>query len=295
MKPSPYQIAAFTHAARERSFSKAAAVLGVTQSSITQHVANLEKVMGAQLFVRRREGLELTRAARELFEISDRLRTLEQLIEEKVEDYGAVSTGHLRIVANAPRPAMPVIARYLADYPQVQIEFTLLHWSGAMRQLREREVDIAVIVEPEHTDGLTMQRIGSTRYQANVRRDHPLARRKRLSLRELVDRTVILPEDGSLTQRVFNAKAAEYGLAFSRLIKTTTFPVVKEAVLDGVGVGLLLEGSQYPSSELTAIDIDEMPERYGNFLVTPTDKRDLRLVKSFCDVASDVMDSIGHA
>jgi len=92
MRPSPYQIAAFTHAARERSFSRAATVLGVTQSSITQHVANLEKVMGVQLFVRRREGLELTRAARELFEISDRLRTLEQLIAEKIDDYGEVST-----------------------------------------------------------------------------------------------------------------------------------------------------------------------------------------------------------
>ena len=84
MKTNPYQISAFTHAAREGSFTRAAENLGVTQSSITQHVAKLERTMGTQLFVRRRDGLELTRAGHELFAVSDRLRTLEQLIEEKV-------------------------------------------------------------------------------------------------------------------------------------------------------------------------------------------------------------------
>ena len=57
--PSPYQIKAFTHVAREGSFSLAAKVLGVTQSSVTQHVGKLETVMGTQLFIRRRGALEL--------------------------------------------------------------------------------------------------------------------------------------------------------------------------------------------------------------------------------------------
>lgn len=287
MKPSPYQISAFTHAARERSFSKAAAVLGVTQSSVTQHVAKLERIVGAQLFLRRREGLELTRAGRELFEISDRLRTLEQLIEEKIDDYGALSTGHLRIIANAPRPALPIISGYLALYPQVQIEFTLFGWKAVMDQLREREVDIAIIVEPEFSEGLYTREIGVTRYKAFVSPDHPLADRRSISLRDLRQEVIILPEDGSLTQRVVKAKAAKLGFAFSRLIKTATFPVVKEAVLHGVGVGFMLEGGQFPSSNLITIDVEEMPELYRICLVTPSDKRDLRLVKSFCEVAAD--------
>jgi len=287
MKPSPYQISAFTHAARERSFSKAAAVLGVTQSSVTQHVAKLERVVGAQLFLRRRGGLELTSAGRELFEISDRLRTLEQLIEEKIDDYGALSTGHLRIIANAPRPALPIISGYLALYPQVQIEFTLFGWKAVMDQLREREVDIAIIVEPEVSEGLYTREIGTTRYKAFVSPDHHLADRRSISLRDLRQEVVILPEDGSLTQRVVKAKAAKLGFTFSRMIKTATFPVVKEAVLHGVGVGFMLEGGQFPSSNLVTIDVEEMPERYRVCLVTPSDKRDLRLVKSFCEVAAD--------
>lgn len=287
MRPSPYQITAFTHAARERSFSKAAAVLGVTQSSITQHVAKLERLMGTQLFIRRREGLEMTRAGRELFAISDRLRTLEQLVEEKIEDYGELSAGDLRIIANAPRPALPAIARYTALYPQVKIEFSLCSWTVAMQQLREREVEVAIIVAPESSDDLYQREIGETRYKAFVSKAHPLAGRRSLSLTELAEQPIIVPEDGSLTQMLMREKATELGITYSRLITTKSFPVVKEAILHGVGIGMMLEDGQYPSDNLVAIDVEEMPEVYSVCLVTPSDKRDLRLVKSFLDVAVD--------
>ena len=64
--------------------------------------------------------------------------------------------------------------------------------------------------------------------------------------------------------------------------------LVKEAVLHGVGIGLLLDDSMSPSSDLVAIDIAEMGETYTNCLVTPNDKRELRFVRSFIDVACEV-------
>ncbi|HUC66686.1 MAG TPA: LysR family transcriptional regulator [Stellaceae bacterium] len=289
MKPSPYQITAFTLAAREGSFTRAAERLGVTQSSITQHVAKLERIMGTQLFVRRRDGLELTRAGRELFAVSDRLRTLEQLIEEKVGSYGEFATGHLTVIANAPCPAMPVIARYTALYPRVQIKFTLVSWAVAMQQLHEREADIAIVTQPDIDDQLYSLPVETTRYRAYVRRGHPLAGRKRVSLRDLADQIVIVPEDGSLTQRLLHRKCAELGVKLTSLLKTTTFPLVKEAVLHGVGVGLLLDDSMFPSTNLVALDIAEMQETYTNCLVTPADKRELRFVRSFIDVAGEVL------
>jgi LysR family transcriptional regulator, low CO2-responsive transcriptional regulator len=289
MKPSPYQIAAFTHAARERSFSRAAERLGVTQSSVTQHVAKLELIMGARLFVRRRNGLELTRAGRELFAVSDRLRTLEQLIEEKVGNYSEIAAGHLSVIANAPRPAMPVIARYSALYPRVQIDFTLVSWTLAMQQMHERTADVAIVTQPEADDLLYSLPLAVTRYRAHVCRRHPFAGRKRLSLCDLSSETVIVPEDGSLTQRLLHQKCCELGIALPNLLKTTTFPLVKEAVLHGVGIGLLLDDSMSPSSDLVAIDIAEMGESYTNCLVTPNDKRELRFVRSFIDVACQVL------
>ena len=285
MKPSPYQIAAFTEVARERSFSQAAQNLGVTQSSVTQHIAKLEKRMGTLLFVRRRDGVELTQSARDLFEVSDRLRTLEQLVAEKIASYGDLSAGHLTLIANAPRPVMPVMAAFARVYPQVQVEFSLYDWTTAMAKLRAREVDIAIVTQPDPIEGARVIELDRTRYMAHLRRDHPLAGRGRIRLSDLADERVILPEDGSLTQRVVRAKADIHGVSFSRVVKTATFPLVKEAVLHGIGIGILLENSLYPSSQLTTVEIVEMPETYQHCLISPPDKGDLRLVQSFVDIA----------
>lgn len=284
MKPNHHQVTAFTYACREGSFSRAAQRLGVTQSSITQHVAKLEKTMGTQLFIRRRDGLELTSAGRDLFALTEQMAALEQRIQEKVQDFAALEDGHLRIIANAPRPILPVIAAYNRRYPKVRIDFTLFDWTSAMSLLRDFGVDIALITEPALTDNLFGMPAGETCYKAHLLAGHPLATREAISLSDLVNETVIVPEHGSLTLREFQKAQARSGVVLSRIMRTTTFPVVKEAVLHGAGIGILLDGCLYPSPEIVAVPITELPQTYRNYLVTPMHKRHLRLIESFIEV-----------
>jgi len=291
--PSPYQVKAFTFAAREGSISGAAQALGVTQSSVTQHIAKLEARMGTQLFIRRRSGLELTRAGQELFAVSDRLATMEQLVNEKVSDYSALTDGHIRLIANAPRPAMPIIAQYGRLYPRVQIDFTLYNWTTAMTLLAERQVDIAIVTDPGESPSLYTRELRRSTYKAHMPKSHPLARRRTISLTDLQQETLVLPEDGSLTQKVARAKFRENNLDLPRILRTTTFPMVKEAILHNLGIGLLLENSLYPSDKLAAIPVTEMPEEYRDFIAIPADKRELRLIRSFLDVAVEVRASGG--
>lgn len=285
MKVSPYQIAAFTHAARERSFSRAAVVLGVTQSSVTQHVARLEQAMGTKLFVRRRSGLDLTSAARELFALSDRIRILEQLVNEKIGAYGELTAGHLSIIANAPRPAMPIIAAFCRLYPKVGITFSLYSWAAAVELLHSREVDVAIIADPPASTDLFALELVSSRLVAIGRADTSVMRKSRLRLADLADEPLILPEDGSLTQRVVLAKAQKLGLSLNRIIKMTTYPVVKEAVLHDVGTGIALQDSFFPSHQLMERPLLDMPETYRTCIVTPADKRDLRFIRTFIEFA----------
>jgi DNA-binding transcriptional LysR family regulator len=95
----------------------------------------------------------------------------------------------------------------------------------------------------------------------------------------------VLPEDGSFTQEIVNRKAFEAAITLHRVIKMTTYPVAKEAILHGVGVGLMLHDSQYPSSQLVTRPVAELDDVFRVYLVTPSDKRELRLVRSFREVA----------
>ncbi len=285
MRISPQQIEAFTYAARERSFSRAANVLGVTQSAVTQHVGKLERMMGVQLFVRKRSGLELTRPAKELFVLSDRMCTIEQLIAERLQSYSALSTGHLRIIANAPLPAMPLIAAYRERYPDVNVEFGLYSWTLAMNMVRERAIDIAIITEPDHIEGMFSQELESTQYTAYMKRSHALANRRPLSLHDLINETVVLPEAGSLTQKVIHERTAALGIELKRVMTMLTFPVVKEAVMHGIGIGILLDNSFSPSSYLVTRPIKELEDVFRTYMVAPADKSDLHFVRSFIEIA----------
>ncbi len=292
MKYSPFQVQAFTHAARAGSFSRAASRLGVTQSAVSQHVGKLEQSIGSRLFVRRRDGLELTHAGRELYGLCDRLVDAEQLVEEKIQAFSNLDEGELTIVATATRPAMSIISAYVRKYPKVKITFALQSWTRCMEAMGDKSADIAVVTEPERQDALVQRPLNQTQYVAYLNTEHPLAKRRQLSLSELAGETVILPEDGSLTQKIVAGKLQEYGFDFPRVIKTTTFLVLKEAVLHGVGAGLFLRDSHYPSEFVAFVPIKEMPETYTNYLVLHEDKQDLRLLSSFIDVTDGMVSEL---
>ncbi|NOR29503.1 MAG: LysR family transcriptional regulator [Sulfitobacter sp.] len=284
LRPNPYQLTAFSHVVREGSVTDAARKLGVSQSAVTQHLQKLEALVGGKLITRNRDGQTLTRTGQEIFELAERHVSLERLIAERLAGYATLDSGHLTIIANAPVPALSLIARFNKQWPNVQIDFTLYDWTTAIEMLRNHQADIALIFEPTHSTEWTIYQIGRKRYVLYVPADHPLATRNTVSLADLSDQTLLLPEQGSLTQRVVAKALSKYNLDVRRKIKTTTFPVMKEAILQGAGVGLFLEDSTAETHALVSIPIDEMPETYRNCVVVPNDKHDFRLVQSFLSV-----------
>lgn len=288
MQFNPHQFKAFAHVVRAGSLSGAAKVLGVSQSAVTQHIANLEEAVGMRLLVRRREGVTLTAAGQEFHDLADRYATLEAVISERMSGYGDLTAGHLRIIANAPQPALRLIARYAAAYRDVDIDFSLFDWSTAMEMLQGQETDIGIVTDPTPRNDWHIEPIVKARYVLYARTDHLLASARAVSLDVLRGETLLLPETGSLTQRVVSSALQRCGVRPRRMVKTTTFPVMKEAILEGLGVGIFLQDSAQEEVRLVQIPITELKEAHQTCLVVPKHKRDLRLTRSFLDVAAEM-------
>ena len=287
-RPSPHQISAFAHTVREGSVTGAAKVLGVSQSAVSQHLAKLEQKVGGALMWPAREGIELTALGRELFELADRFLSIEQLIAEKFSDLEQIKRGNLQIIANAPQPALKLIAAYTEAYPDVSIDFSLFDWTSATQMLRERKADIGIITAPRDSDEFVSIELCQPRYVLYVSDRHALADLARVSLAELADERFLLPEHGSLTRRVVQRALARHGLALNRVTTTATFPVMRDAILQGVGVGPFLERSVAEETGLRALPIDEMPETYSTCLVAHKDRIGLRLINSFVATSGTV-------
>lgn len=286
MRVNHHQFVAFAYVVREGSFSAAAARLGVTQSAITQHVTKLEKQVGSQLLLRSREGIALTRTGQDLYDLADRLVTLDSSIRERLEGYEAMARGHLKIIANAPLPALRAISQFRMAYPDVEIDFALYGWTTATRLLRERRADVGLITDAPKIDDWERIPVQKTRYVAYLLPSSPLAHREILSFEDLQQETVILPESGSLTERVVREAEAKQGIQLQRTIKMTTFPLMCEAVFQGAGIAIFLGNSGLISRGLREVPIVELSETHETAVVAPKDRAGLRLVKAFIDTAS---------
>lgn len=119
------ELAAFVVVARERSFTRAAAKLGVSQSALSQTVRGLEERLGLRLLTRTTRSVSPTEAGARLFD------TLAPRFEEITQELAALSAlrdkpaGTIRISAGE-HPAVtvlqPALQKFLPDHPDIKVE-----------------------------------------------------------------------------------------------------------------------------------------------------------------------------
>jgi len=118
---------AFAAIARRRSFRRAALDRGVSASTLSQTLRDLEARLGVRLLNRTTRSVALTEAgARLLEQLSPALAEITQALDQ-VRDAGDRPRGRVRI--NAPEPAVelvlaPLVAPFLAAHPEVELEIT---------------------------------------------------------------------------------------------------------------------------------------------------------------------------
>ena len=286
MRANHHQFVAFAYVVREGSFSAAAIRLGVTQSAVTQHVAKLEKQVGSQLLMRSRDGVALTRTGQEFYDLADRLVALDTSISERMEGFESMARGYIKIIANAPLPALRAISQFRKSHPDVEIDFALYGWATATRLLRERRADVGLITDPPLMEDWERVPVQKTRYVAYLLPSSPLAQREMLHFEDLRQETVILPENGSLTERVVREAQAKHGIQLQRTITISTFPLMCEAVLQGAGIAIFLGNSGLISRGLVEVPVAELSKTHETAVVAPKDRARLRLVKAFIDTTA---------
>jgi len=84
---------------------------------------------------------------------------------------------------------------------------------------------------------------------------------------------------------VIEKKLKHNALSASRTIMMTTFPVMCEAVLQGIGNALFLDRSSLRQDGLSEIPVIELPETYETWLVSTKDSVSLGLVSEFSAAA----------
>jgi DNA-binding transcriptional LysR family regulator len=119
---------AFLAVARERSFTRAAAQLGVSQSALSHTVRGLEERLGVRLLTRTTRSVAPTQAGERLLQtVGPRLEGIEVELEA-LSEFREKPAGTIRITAgdHATETILwPKLTKFLPDYPDIKVEITL--------------------------------------------------------------------------------------------------------------------------------------------------------------------------
>lgn len=251
------------------SVGGAAANLGFTSATVSQHIIALQRSVGLPLYERRGRGIEPTAVGVRLADASAEVFASARRLEAFVEDLHAGPAPRLSLgsFASAARAWLPgVVADLTHEFPDVQWEIDI-HTPDSEPGYRTRDIE----VDDEVPDELPLDLTGYRRrelaldtYVAALSADHPLSGRSEVRAVELRDERWI---DHDMHDRASGRviRGACHAAGFEpRYVATSDDHTVALAMVGaGVGITMLptLAKGDVPSHVRTVPLVDPVPER----------------------------------
>ena len=269
-------LAAFAVVAEERSFTRAAARLGVSPSALSHTMRRLEEKLGVQLLARSTRSVSTTQAGERLLA---RLNPAISEISSAVEQLGELSgrpSGHIRISAPgeaARRVIAPALPMFVEVYPDIVVEVLI---EQAFTNIVERRLDAGIrlgeslekdVVAVPVSGPLRMAVIASPAYLKR----HGVPKTPR-DLRSHRCINLRLASAGTIYKWEFERGAEKMDIAVDGPLIFDAGGMVVDAALAGVGLGYVLEDrvlDDFKSGALVRLLADWCPPFPGFYLYYP--------------------------
>lgn len=201
------QLKYFVTVAKTLSFSEASRRLYITQGTISQQIQQLENEIGASLFDRNRHSVVLTEAGEELLPLA--IQTIEdsEVCSNRMRDLKGALTGTLRIGTTHSFSALltDTVRKFIGEHPGVRLKIQSETATDLLEKLRDRELDLALAFKPSTAyEELESEPLFRNTLSAVMRKDHPLASNKFLTLEDLESHRIVLPGKGLQARRAFD-------------------------------------------------------------------------------------------
>jgi DNA-binding transcriptional LysR family regulator len=234
---------AFLAVSEQRSFSKAAGFLHITQPAVSKRIQSLESELGVRLFDRVGKRIYLTdagnllqpRAESLLREMTDTRRLLRNLNRE-VEGVLSLATSHH---VGLHRLA-PVLKTFAQRYPEVRLDIRFEDSEAAHELVRRAESELAIVtLDPQGDAELEYEQLWDDPLCFVVAPEHPLAEAGPATLKELARHPVIMPGLATYTGRIVAEVFADARIELNPAMSTNYLETISMLVSTGLGWSVL--------------------------------------------------------
>ena len=234
------QLQIFASVAKLESVSRASELLSLSQSATSTGLAEIEKQFDTPLFDRVGKSLRLNDLGRRLLpqavDLLDRAKGIEDLLMGR-KGYGNLSIGATLTIGNYL--ATLIAANFLQSYPESGLKLSVKNTSAIVDGLLQFELDLGLIEGFCAHPDLHVGPWSEDELVVFCSPEHPLAYKKKVTLKELMEQPWIMREKGSGTRELIDQVLASHNAYPNIKLELEHTEAIKRAVESGLGLGCI--------------------------------------------------------
>lgn len=185
----------FTALADELHFGRAAERLFVTQSALSQGIRSMERLLGADLFVRSKQGVRLTDSGKILLGEATCILQRSERITRTIRESACGGFGRIRVLYSRSGVHLgqrKLVEEFRSAHPGVEV-VTIAGWAAHnISELRSRKADVAFVRTPPSLPDIDCRIIGEEELMAVLPAGSPLAAVDRVTREEFRAQPVVM-------------------------------------------------------------------------------------------------------
>ena len=263
------QLECFCAVARTGSFTRAADDLGVSQPSLSEHIAKLELGLGAPLFERLNRRIELTPLGEAILGRAQALLDDADALPDHFERAREGVRGSLRVGAIPtilPYFLTPLLKGFLERYPDVDLHVREGTTAELVEQVLGGMMDVAVVSLPVEGADLVMKELFREPLYLAVPEDHPLAAASSVQLRRVSQERLLILKDGHCLREETLALCDRARTRFTAQFEADQFLTIFELIRAGFGVSVVPEMGRRLSTGCRLIELDPKAMRRVGYI-----------------------------
>jgi DNA-binding transcriptional LysR family regulator len=250
--------------ATEKSFTKAAALLYLSQPSLSKQIKILEKNLDILLINRENSKISLTENGKVFLQYSERILALceescRALIDLKSGERGNLNVGASQTIGTYLLPK--VLALFAQNYPQIDLKVQINSTRVIAKNIINKEIDLAVVggeIPDNLRKNLTIENFVEDEFSLIIPKSHPFATRKKITKEDLYHLNFIALNDTSSIRKFIDNILIQNQIKIKQLkviMQFNSIEGIKTAVSLGLGAAFVSSSAIQKEIELKTIEI----------------------------------------
>ena len=254
-------LVSFVQVAEHNSFTKAARILGYSQSTISFQIKQLEDELGCLLFERINHTISLTEKGEELLAYAQKISRMTEEFNEQINE------------KSAPRASLHILApdsicedmmnsnykEFHEKYPGISLKFTTAD-TREMRNMLDRNMADLMLTLDEHVyqSDYVIAKEAPVVMRFVTGANSPYASLRSLSIKDIATLPFILTEENAGYRRALETELAKNSLEIKPILEIGRTDVIKNVLTRGIGISFLpdfVTAKEFSEGKLVYLDV----------------------------------------